>query len=136
MLWHNSCVYVVCYLSSLQSKSCHPCQIRLKKEQEEKEYKRRCKAQAHLYTIIKVWSPHCFSTTNGLQKATDFIDWWSRSHEKWTSLCRLGEKFILILWIMTKFAVSVCKSRFLLLLLRYWLRLYQLHEFYFNSEML
>lgn len=29
-------------------------QIRLKKEQEEKEDKRRYKAQAHLYTIIKV----------------------------------------------------------------------------------
>ncbi|KAK4757395.1 hypothetical protein SAY87_018696 [Trapa incisa] len=28
--------------------------IRLKKEQEEKEYKRRCKARAHLYTTIKV----------------------------------------------------------------------------------
>lgn len=29
-------------------------QIRLKKEQEEKEDKRRYKAQAHLFTIIKV----------------------------------------------------------------------------------
>jgi hypothetical protein len=33
-------------------------QIRLKKEQEEKEDKRRYKAQAHLYTIIKVFISH------------------------------------------------------------------------------
>lgn len=32
-------------------------QVRLKKEQEEKEDKRRYKAQAHLYTIIKVKIP-------------------------------------------------------------------------------
>jgi hypothetical protein len=31
-------------------------QIRLKKEQEEKEHKKKEKAEAHLYTIIKVWS--------------------------------------------------------------------------------
>lgn len=35
-------------------------QVRLKKEQEEKEDKRRYKAQAHLFTIIKV----CFSSLN------------------------------------------------------------------------
>ena len=34
-------------------------QIRLKKEQEEKEDKRKYKAQAHLYTIIKVFLPFC-----------------------------------------------------------------------------
>lgn len=33
-------------------------QVRLKKEQEEKEDKRRYKAQAHLYTIIKVFLSH------------------------------------------------------------------------------
>lgn len=33
-------------------------QVRLKKEQEEKEDKRRYKAQAHLYTIIKVKIPY------------------------------------------------------------------------------
>ena len=36
-------------------------QIRLKKEQEEKEDKRRYKAQAHLYAIIKVAASHSFS---------------------------------------------------------------------------
>jgi len=34
-------------------------QIRLKKEQEEKENKKKYKAQAHLYTIIKVFLPFC-----------------------------------------------------------------------------
>lgn len=38
-----------------------PFQIRLKKEQEEKEDKRRYKAQAHLYTIIKVMVLTCLS---------------------------------------------------------------------------
>jgi hypothetical protein len=44
-------------------------QIRLKKEQEEKVRKRKEKAEAHLYTIIKVMTtcfsiaPPCFSIT-------------------------------------------------------------------------
>lgn len=35
--------------------TCISFQIRLKKEQEEKEDKKRYKAQAHLFTIIKVY---------------------------------------------------------------------------------
>lgn len=30
-------------------------QVRLKKEQEDKEHKKKEKAEAHLYTIVKVW---------------------------------------------------------------------------------
>jgi hypothetical protein len=30
-------------------------QVRLKKEQEDKEHKKKEKAEAHLYTVVKVW---------------------------------------------------------------------------------
>jgi ubiquitin carboxyl-terminal hydrolase 7 len=36
----------------------------LKKEQEEKEHKKKEKAEAHLYTIIKVWSIISLSHTS------------------------------------------------------------------------
>lgn len=57
---HKFCIQV----SNLESELIlFPFQIRLKKEQEEKEDKRRYKAQAHLYTIIKV-KTFCQSSFN------------------------------------------------------------------------
>lgn len=46
-----SLLHVSCFLMTF---SCVTGQIRLKKEQGEKERKRKDKAEAHLYTVIKV----------------------------------------------------------------------------------
>ncbi|KAI9153875.1 hypothetical protein LWI28_017843 [Acer negundo] len=48
--------------------------IRLKKEQEEKEYKRRYKAQAHLYTIIKVARDEDLAEQIGRDIYFDLVD--------------------------------------------------------------
>ncbi|XP_028068441.1 uncharacterized protein LOC114271017 isoform X2 [Camellia sinensis] len=59
----------------------------LKKEQEEKEQKRKEKAEAHLYTIIKV------------ARDEDLLEQIGR------------DIYILILWIMTKFEVFVFRNK-------------------------
>ncbi|CAL5376682.1 unnamed protein product [Camellia sinensis] len=65
------------------------CLGRLKKEQEEKEQKRKEKAEAHLYTIIKV------------ARDEDLLEQIGR------------DIYILILWIMTKFEVFVFRNKWL-----------------------